>query len=319
MCKPLVPVVGIGRGMAMMILRSIKQFHTWVELFLLAVCPLAMLVGLIAGTVSLMLGGALAQEKWFQVTWAITQAAALDSFFLVMVQIFFALSWRGWAKYGYGLLILIYACPVYMALNLVAYQDLHASTLSQAMGVMGVDLSTFITMRTCMNILTLAMYYPVLKQTSKLFAVEAPTGLQGRVDRVVEQKQERGQIALPGTNQEQLSHRVTQEASPYPEGQPNNPYPQPDATQDNPSSLQGLTQQPNPSNPQPNLVTQQPNPTTQEDEELTQPDNLTYLRVLNAYRVLNQQGEEVTAAKIVDMAGVGLSSAKKYLRQIRAA
>jgi len=307
------------KGMDMGITNMVHRLNTGLDGLLLAVSPLALKIGLILGTVSLLLGGSLAQNTVFQWAWSIIQAVGVDSVFLITARLFLTVSWRSWDKATFGLLTLLYGSVALLALNIVSYQELRASSLSAAMSALNIDLGVFTTLRSVVIVGTIALFYLIEDKANQIYGLGHKSQIAGHVDRVVEQEQ--GQIERPGSNQEQLSHRVNptqpklleglhQEANPYPEGQPNNPYPQPDATQDNPSSLQGLTQQPNPSNPQ-------PNPTTQEDEGLTQPDNLTYLRVLNAYRVLNQQGEEVTAAKIVDMAGVGLSSAKKYLRQIR--
>ena len=269
---------------------------------LIAVSPLALKVGLIVGTVSLLMGGIFAQNTAFMWVWSIIQAIGVDSVFLITSRI--ALKSSKWSdRIGFGLLSVLYGAVGFLALNVVSYQELRASSLASAMSVLGIDLGVFTTLRSVVIIVTIALFYLVESKAEQVLGLGVDA-TQAQPVKIVEATQEHTkitqaqplQIERPGNNEYQIAHRVTLQPTPL------QPVPL-GLTQED----EGVTQEVNPSQPL----------ATQEDEGLTLADNPTYQRVMGAYQRLTQDGEKVTAEKVVEISGVGLSSAKKYLRVIR--
>jgi len=186
---------------------GVHKANRGLDNFLLAISPLALKIGLILGTISLLLGGVLAQNGYFQWAWAVIQAVGVDSVFLITARLFLTVKWRSWDKLTFGLLTLLYGSVALLALNIVSYQELKSSTLSAAMAALNIDLGVFTTLRSIVIVGTIALFYLIEDKANMIYGLGRESNLN-RVVRIINADEQTKQIERPGNNEYQIAHRV---------------------------------------------------------------------------------------------------------------
>jgi hypothetical protein len=133
-----------GRG----VIRWFQSANSFIEELLMQVSRMALMLGFVGATISMFTSKfGIASMPWFQVSWAIVQAIAVDGLFFVVWARVRDMQWsvlRGWYVFV-GVLLAVVACLVN---NVLSYQEMvQLPSVLDAMVHLGVTESVFSTVR----------------------------------------------------------------------------------------------------------------------------------------------------------------------------
>lgn len=126
---------------------KLRAFNAWRDDFLIEASTLLLIAGFVMGTVDIFVGGGIATQEWFKVSWAIVQALAIDGLFFAVWGRVARATWtrdqmgKNAALVGVGLVLALVAALVN---DILTYQQINGIADSiDAIRKLGIDVTAF--------------------------------------------------------------------------------------------------------------------------------------------------------------------------------
>ncbi len=128
---------------------SLQRFNGWIDDFLIQLSRPLLLIGFIMGTVDVMLQTNVSRETWFNVSWAVVQAVAVDSLFFGTWGKVFHMFHVKHVKHAVKHLVagVLLAGVAYVSNETVTFQAMTGETTLVSLKHIGVSPETFVSAR----------------------------------------------------------------------------------------------------------------------------------------------------------------------------
>lgn len=144
----------------MTLVQRIQAFNHWIDNMLLALAPVLMKMGFVAGAVDILMSGWFSEQEWFQVGWAFTQAISVDAIFFVVLNAFWRTKDKR-QKWWFAGLIALYGVTAFFIVNVTAFEQLRTVNSTDAMRSLGIAPEVFTYVRSALVIVSAVLFYLV--------------------------------------------------------------------------------------------------------------------------------------------------------------
>ena len=159
------------------------------DAFLIRICQFCLMLGFIAGTIAVLSTRYnINAMPWFNITWAVVQAIAIDGLFFAVWSIWQRSKGQGWLRVWYFLIGILLGCVASLVNDVVSFSELNrVSTISLAMQQLRINESDFSLSRSVLVVLVsiLIVTLPRGKQHAETVQVVQP---QSEVEDIEEVK-----------------------------------------------------------------------------------------------------------------------------------
>src|SRR5882762_36158 len=151
------------------------------DAILVRICQFCLMLGFIAGTIAVLSTRYnINAAPWFNITWAIVQAIAIDGLFFAVWSIWQRAKGQGWLRVWYFLIGILLGCVAALVNDIVSFSELNrVSTISLTMYQLHISESDFSLSRSVLVVLVsiLIVTLPRGKQLTETAPIEAPEEL----------------------------------------------------------------------------------------------------------------------------------------------
>ena len=125
------------------------------DAFLIRICQFCLMLGFIAGTIAVLSTRYnINAMPWFNITWAVVQAIAIDGLFFAVWSIWQRSKGQGWLRVWYFLIGILLGCVASLVNDVVSFSELNrVSTISLAMQQLHINESDFSLSRSVLVVL----------------------------------------------------------------------------------------------------------------------------------------------------------------------
>src|SRR5882762_6412593 len=148
------------------------------DAILVRICQFCLMLGFIAGTIAVLSTRYnINAAPWFNITWAIVQAIAIDGLFFAVWSIWQRAKGQGWLRVWYFLIGILLGCVAALVNDIVSFSELNrVSTISLTMYQLHISESDFSLSRSVLVVLVsiLIVTLPRGKQLTETAPIEPP-------------------------------------------------------------------------------------------------------------------------------------------------
>lgn len=147
-------------------IQKVRWLNHWIDDMLLALAPLLMKIGFVAGAIDILMSGVFSANSLFQYGWAFTQAISVDAIFFVVLNAF----WRTKDKvqrWWFACLIVLYGVTAFFIVNVTAFEQLLSVNSNSAMRSLDIAPQVFTYVRSALVIVSAVLFYLVENLTNE--------------------------------------------------------------------------------------------------------------------------------------------------------